>query len=176
MNPVRFQITINGEPYFDPDDITALTLVVEEIWRRDEERISLHASGGEDSMQWLVADLKVGDEIVVKIIDSLREIDQIPDTCSFCGRESHEVSGFIAGGNVVICEECVTGFSQAITAQKRLPIGAAIHDEPSWACGFCGKSPDVIPGLIVRNGAAICPECLHACSDISSQGPEENRE
>lgn len=173
MNIVRFQITINGEPYFDPDDITALTLVLEEIWRRDEERISLHASGGEDSMQWLASNLKVGDEIVIKIVDGSRDADQIPDACSFCGRKSQEVESLIGGKKIAICGDCVAGFSQAITSQKQLPIGAAIHDEPSWACGFCGNGPEAIPGLIVRNGAAICPECLHACSDISPEAGEQ---
>jgi len=173
---VRFQITINGEPYFDCDDINTLTLVAEEIWRREEERISLHGSAGEDSAQWLAADLKLGDEIVIRIVDSFREEDQIFHVCSFCGRESHNVPGLIAGKKVAICKGCVTCFSRAVTDQKRLPLGAAIHDEPSCACGFCGNSPDAVPGVIVRNGAAICPECLHACSDLLGEKTEEKEE
>jgi len=172
---VKFQIKINGEPYFDSDEITALTLVAEEIRRRKGLRISLHASAGNDSLQRLAANLKVGDEITVQIVDSSEQLDSIPDACSFCGREWQEVSNLVKGETVTICDRCVSAFSEAVTTQKELPIGTAIRDESSWACGFCKNSPDIIPGVIVRNGAAICPECLRACSDILSESWKEEQ-
>jgi ClpX C4-type zinc finger len=166
---VTFQITINGRPCFDSDDITALTLVAEELRRREGERISLHASGGDDSMQWLAANLKIGDEITVQIVDASEKLNSFPMACSFCGKDQHEVSNLVAGEKVLICGQCISDFSEALTIQKQLPIGAAIRNEPSWACGFCNNSPGIIPGVIVRNGAAICPECLRVGSDILSE-------
>jgi hypothetical protein len=38
--------------------------------------------------------------------------------------------------------------------------------------GFCLRDPDVA-GLLVRNAAAICPECLRACVDMTRGEPEQ---
>ena len=68
---VAFEITINGKPYCESEDITVLTMVVEEIQRRGGQRISLHASGAsEGPLQFLAANLGVGDEIVVRIVEA----------------------------------------------------------------------------------------------------------
>jgi hypothetical protein len=53
-------------------------------------------------------------------------------------------------------------------ARGQLPVGAFIRDVPPWKCGFCGKEPGAVPGVFVRNGAAICPECLRVAADIQS--------
>ncbi len=169
-----FRIKINGKPFCDSEEITALTVVSDEVPRREGHRISLHASAGEGSAQWLAANLDVGDEIIVQIEDTVEKLDSVPDVCHFCGREMQDVSNLITGQLAAICNRCVAEFSESLIEGKKLPLGAAIRDESSWACAFCEKHPDNIPGVIVRNGTAICPECLRACSDISSDGAGKN--
>jgi len=42
---------------------------------------------------------------------------------------------------------------------------------------FCANQPGTVPGVIVRNGAAICPECLRAAGDIlADNAPERERD
>jgi hypothetical protein len=36
-------------------------------------------------------------------------------------------------------------------------------------CGFCQKGPPELAGLLVRNAAALCPECLRACVDVAKR-------
>jgi len=165
---VAFQISINGKLYCESQDITALTMVAEEIQRRRGSRISLHVAG-EGPLQWLAANLGAGDEIVVRIVDAAEQEDADPVGCSFCGRDVHDVSNLVLGhsaATTAICAPCIAGFSKAVKSGTALPLGAAIRDEPEWVCGFCSNQPGSIPGVVVRNGAAVCPECLRACADI----------
>lgn len=166
---VTFQISINGKPYCESEDITVLTMVVEELRSKMEPRVVLHAgSTDEGSLQWLKPNLKIGDEIVVRVVETAEQEDLEPPRCSFCGRESHEVSSLIAGQSAYICDGCINSFTSTLKGGTELPLGASIRDEHEWICGLCGKQPGTIPGVIVRNGAAVCPECLHACSDLLS--------
>jgi len=166
-----FQITINGKPYGESEDITVLTLVAEEVRRRSGERISLHASASESQMQWLAANLTIGDEIVVRIVDASELEDAGPHGCNFCGRDVHEVSKLLEGPAGAICDGCITSFSDAVKNVAPLPLGASIRDEPEWTCRICAKQPGRIPGVVVRNGAAICPECLRAAVEILDTSP-----
>ena len=61
--------------------------------------------------------------------------------------------------------------SDAVRDAGRLPVGAAIREEPTWVCGFSGKQPGSVPAVVVRNGTAICPECLRACADLLRENP-----
>jgi hypothetical protein len=165
---VAFRIKINGKPFGDSEEITALTVISEKVPRCEKHNISLHASAGDGSVQWLASNLSVGDEILVQIEEFDEQSDSVPNACNFCGRDMHDVSNFITGLLAAICNRCVAEFSESLINGKKLPLGAAIRDESSWTCAFCEKHPDNIPGVIVRNGTAICPECLRVCSDISS--------
>jgi hypothetical protein len=163
---VAFQIAINGKTYCESEEITALTMVAEERPRRDGCRISLHACAGEGSVQWLAADLKVGDEIVVRIVEAAELEDAGPAGCSYCGRSIHDALHLVQGPSTAICDRCIADFSAALKNGTALPLGGSIRDEPEWLCGFCAKRADEIPGVVVRNGAAVCPECLRGCADL----------
>jgi hypothetical protein len=63
---IAFQISINGRKYCESEDISVLTMVAEEIQRRQAFRISLHAGGPDSPLQWLTANLRVGDEIAIR--------------------------------------------------------------------------------------------------------------
>jgi hypothetical protein len=161
-----FQITINGKPYGESEDITVVTMVAEQVRGSKGERISLYASGGESQVRWLAANLTVGDEVVVRIVDASEVEDALPLGCNFCGRDIHDVSHLLHGPAAAICDGCIASFSEAVKNVGSLPLGASIRDDPEWTCGFCTNQPGRIPGVVVRNGAAICPECLRACVDI----------
>ena len=89
---IAFQITINGQKYCESEDISVFTMVAEEIQRREAFRISLHAGGPDSPLQWLTANLRVGDEIAIRVVDTSEFEPSAPPTCSFCAREVHEVS------------------------------------------------------------------------------------
>jgi hypothetical protein len=171
MQRVAFQITVNGKPYCESEDITVLTMVAEEIRRRDGHRISLHASAGETQVQWLSANLTVGDEVIVRIVDAAGVDNAGALGCGFCGHEVNDVENLVQGPSVAICDRCIASLSGAVKNANPLPVGASMRDEPEWACGFCANQPGTIPGVVVRNGAAVCPECLRACVDILAESP-----
>jgi hypothetical protein len=166
---VAFQIRINGTPHCETEDITAVTIVAEHVARAGVERVSIHASSGaEEKLQWLGAHLGVGDEIQIRIVDAAEIKDTAPDACSFCGRDIHELEKIVQGMDVSICDGCISSFAEALRESARLPLGASIRDGADQHCGFCRSKSGVVAGVIVRNEAAICPECLRACKDITT--------
>jgi hypothetical protein len=175
-----FRISINGKPWFDSDDLTTLTMAVEELRRNPRPRVSVHAAAGEGPMQWLDADLKAGDTIVIEVLEHVEEEQGEEETsplmCAFCGRASHDVEYLLESRSTRLCSACVSDFGAALGHNGALPLGASFRDEPDWACGFCGKRPKDVPGVIVRNGAAICPQCVHACADMLSSSPRVMRD
>jgi hypothetical protein len=82
------------------------------------------------------------------------------------------LKGFAQGARASLSNDYAVDFVFAAHPERSrgaaLPVGASIHDQGDAQCGFCRKSPPDVPGLIVRNAAAICPECLRARVDISS--------
>ena len=170
---VAFHVSINGKTYCESEAITALTMATEEM-RRGGCRISLHAAAGESALQWLTADLSIGDEIVIRIVDADDVEDAEPPGCSFCGRDLLDVSSIVLGGTARLCDRCTDAFATALENARELPLGASIRDEPEWMCGFCANKPGNVPGVIVRNGAAVCPECLRVCSEILATSPGGN--
>jgi len=144
-------------------------MVAEQIRRRTGYRISLHAGSGDAPLQWLEADLKVGDEIVIRVIDTAEMEEGRPHACSFCAREVHEVSSLIVGPATAICDGCIRSLSTAVKNATELPLGVSIRDDPDSKCGFCSNQPANPIGVIVRNGAAVCPECLRVCSEILAE-------
>jgi len=167
-----FKITVNGKTYCESADVSTVTMVAEERPRRGGCRISLHAGSADAAMQWLAADMKVGDEIVIQVIEAPEpESEEQPESlgCSFCGRDAYDVSCLVRGPAAAICGECIRGFSMAVRGGAGLPAGAVIRDSPDAVCGFCSNRPGNVPGVpgvVVQNGAAVCPECLRACSDM----------
>jgi hypothetical protein len=168
-----FQITINGRPYCEAADIGAVTLVVESVPRRGGDRVSIHArSAVDDTVQWLGAHLGVGDEVHIRIVEAVENIDAGPEGCSFCGRDIHELKKLVTGRKLGICDGCIAAFASSLKSGTPLPVGASLRDEPEWTCSHCSRRPPEIAGVVVRNGAAICAECLRASSDILENHPD----
>ena len=163
-----FRITINGEPFCEADDLTTATIVVEELRRRVERRITLYATGCEGRLQWMTANLTVGDRIVIEIADAVAASQLNAQQCDFCGRDAHDVYAVIRGPAGSICDACITTFSAAVQkgSPSALPSGAAFRDDSTLSCRFCGKAPPAIAGVVMQNGAAICAECLRSGADM----------
>jgi hypothetical protein len=167
---VSFEISVNGERRFVGDDVRAITVVTEWITRRQDDRVSVHVGlggAGERAIQHLGADLHPGDEITIRV----REDDElpasdVPEACSFCGSGTHHISSLVAGPQVAICDSCLRAFDAVVTRGAALPVGGSIRQDGDLRCGFCLKGPPEVAGVLVRNAAAICPECLHACVDM----------
>jgi hypothetical protein len=118
----------------------------------------------------MTAGLSIGDQIVIDVIDVVaaeRESETL--CCGFCGREQADVLTLLTGSTGQICNFCVTAFSEAVSQGRPLPIGASFRDESELSCGFCGKGTAITRSVIVRNGAAVCPECLRTASDIQAE-------
>jgi ATP-dependent protease Clp ATPase subunit len=86
----------------------------------------------------------------------------------------HEVSTLVQGQEAAICDGCITSLSNAVKNGTELPVGASIRDEPTWTCGLCHNQPGNIAGVVVRSGAAVCPECLRACAEILEEKSRRN--
>jgi hypothetical protein len=168
-----FEILVNGERRFIGEDVTAITLAADWVSRREGDRVSLHVGVGgpeERRVQYLGADLLPGDEVAIRVLsdeESWATSDQSPELCSYCGSDFHCVRSLVAGPQVAICDSCLTLFHAVVANGAPLPVGASIHERNDVRCGFCQKSPPEVAGLLMRNAAAICPECLRACAEMS---------
>lgn len=107
---VVFEISINGQPHCEGEDVTTVTIVAEQLARG--ERVSIHAqAAGDENLQWLAANLAAGDEILIRIVDTTQLPDPGPHGCSFCGREIHDFKKLVHGREVAICDTCISGFA-----------------------------------------------------------------
>jgi hypothetical protein len=108
-------------------------------------------------------------EIVISVVDLSEAEEAPPPACSFCGRAVHDVSTLVRGPAAAICDNCIRSFSTAVRTATELPASASIRDDSEWSCGFCSNQPANTGGVVVRNGAAVCPACLRVCSDILAE-------
>jgi ClpX C4-type zinc finger len=173
---VWFEIRVNGEHRFRGDNVTAVTLVSERVGRRACDRVLLHVGEGEAperEIHHLGADLAAGDEISIRLLDDAEGQAQAsaPEACSFCARDIHHLHSLVAGQQVAICDGCISSFESVVKEGAPLPLGALVQEDGEARCGFCEKARPTVAGLLVRNEAAICPECLRVCAEIrGSQG------
>jgi hypothetical protein len=168
---IWFEVRVNGEERFRGDNVTAVTLVSDRVARRGYNRVSLHVGEGEQGereVHHLGADLAAGDEITIRLLDDdqARAAMSAPEACSFCARDIHHFQSLVAGSSVAICDTCISSFHAVVKEGAPLPVGASIQEAGDAGCGFCGKTRPTVAGLLVRNGAAICPECLRVCADL----------
>lgn len=175
---IAFELRINGDRCCIGQDVTAVTLVVDWVQRRRADRVSLHVghpehagSSGERRVNWLDAHLGVGDEISIRIVDVVQSEGSSFENCSFCGTGLNGIQNLVSGTHVAICDGCISALDAAVASAAPLPLGASLQDDPKQACGFCGNGPAVIAGVVVRNGNAICPECLRSCAEIIGLRP-----
>jgi len=165
-----FEISVNGERRFVGDYVKAITLVADWVAHRQGERISVHVGVREPDVevQYLGADLRPGDEISIRVLaEDDRTLSGAPVSCSFCGSDNYHIGSLVAGPQVAICDICLYAFHAVITQNAALPFGASIQHHGDARCGFCQKAPPEVAGLLMRNAAALCPECLRACMDLS---------
>jgi len=172
-----FEISVNGKPRFVEEDVKAITIVADRVpdltLGGEIEKVYLHVGIGEaGEYQYLGGDLRPGDEISIRVLTD----DEIPTgttsfptSCSFCGSDHFHISSLTGGPQVAICDGCLQVFHAVIIQGARLPLGASIRDQGPDQCDFCHKAPPEVPGLLVRNSAAICPECLRACLDLITE-------
>jgi glucokinase len=169
-----FRITINGEPFCEAEDLTTATMAVDEVRGQDEQRITLYANANEGHLQWMTASLGIGDQIVIEVVDALTERESEPQHCDFCGRDAHDVSILVQGQTGSICDQCISGFSTAVHKGSALPVGASFSNDSDSPCRFCGKAPPAITAVVMRNGAAVCAECLRAGADMLGERPNRS--
>lgn len=167
---IVFELLVNGEPRFRGQGVRAVTLVSDWIAKRSRDRVQLHVGAGEpgfEEVHHLGADLVAGDEITIRLLDEAPpEDDDARMTCSFCARDHSHFQSLVSGPRIAICDTCVASFGSVLYERGPLPLGTSVHDRGDLACGFCLKTPPDVPGLLVRNGAGICPECVRVCADI----------
>jgi hypothetical protein len=168
-----FEIRVNGQHRFVGEPVGAITLVADGAAGGKTERVYLHVGIGEAGdyeVQYLGGDLRPGDEISIRVVaddEELTDPSRPPTSCSFCGANNYDIGSLVGGGRAAICDFCIQAFHGVIARGAALPLGASIQDRVEGQCNFCLKSPPEVPGLLVRNTAAICPECLHVCVDLT---------
>jgi hypothetical protein len=62
----------------------------------------------------------------------------------------------------------------AVHKGSALPVGASFLDDSGLPCRFCGKPPRTGTAVVVRNGAAVCAECLRTGADILGDRPNRS--
>jgi hypothetical protein len=165
-----FRITINGKPYCETDDLTTVTMVVDEVRGHAERRVTLYASGSEGPLRWMTADLAAGDRIAIEIVDAVAEEESAEAlACDFCGRAIHAVHVLVQGTDGNICDLCIERLSTSVRNDSALPVGASFSDDSSDSCAFCGKAAPDIAAVIMHNSAAICAQCLRSVDDMMSE-------
>ncbi len=128
---------------------------------------------GEREVQYLGSDLGPGDEISIRVLtdEAKADTDDAPRGCSFCASEIHHVQSLVSGPQTAICETCLAAIDAVMRRGAPLPLGAFIRQDEDRRCGFCLKGPPEVAGLIVRNDAAVCPECLRGLVDVKGESP-----
>ena len=188
-----FEVTINGEKVCiagvgDDGVLTSIVSFVKsnsasnesgESQKNNSESLDLRVGGltnrefGEtEHLEWLHQDLAVGDEIVIRIIETSacdepknKEVTYLE--CSFCRKKQAEVVKLIAGPAVYICDECVGTCSDALAAGESTGSITMIIDKIAEVrCSFCGKKPFEVVGIVGVPTARICNECVKICEDI----------
>lgn len=161
---ITLAIFVNGRPFCEADDLSTVTLSVEE--RHDDScRITLHAAEGERAVQWLTAALAAGDEVVIRAVEATAA-EGGPPPCGFCGRSANDVRSLVCGGSSAICDDCAGSLGAAVAQGTALPLGAVFGGAQA-RCGFCDRDSAAAGGIVARNGAGICGECLRACEDVT---------
>jgi hypothetical protein len=170
---VAFELSVNGQRRFIGDAVTAITLVSELAGRRQADRVSMHVGTGgpgDREVHRLAADLKPGDEVVIRVLgeeEIHRNAFPSPEACSFCGVPDVLVQSLLVSGRTAVCDVCLASLSDTVVRGAALPLGASIRsDAGGMTCGICGKTPPEVPALLARNGSAICPECLRSCVEL----------
>jgi len=79
--------------------------------------------------QWLGQQLKVGDTVIVRVVDSgsptppatltrtdpsVTTTDSVPLVCAFCGKSHEETQKLLVSAKAVICDECVRSLHQIL--------------------------------------------------------------
>jgi len=72
---------------------------------------------GDRQVQYLGSDLRAGDEIAIRVLDDDQPTDdQVPEACSFCGTNIHDIQSLVSGPRVSICNGCTAAFNAAAFA------------------------------------------------------------
>jgi hypothetical protein len=129
-----FDVSINGKHVCRAGTPHGHNLSVDVLWSDHWQMPFVTVSGnlgayGEgERLEWGTQQLKVGDEVIVRVTEAevadeplkrqkldyseeikrrLSEDAELPPYCSFCGKALDEVGAMISGPKVFICDECV---------------------------------------------------------------------
>ena len=88
-------------------------------------------------------------------------------SCSFCGKEQHEVKKLVAGLSVFICDECVELCSGIIAEERESDAngaaGSTVSDGNPKAerlCGICMEPRETDELVFLPHAAYLCATCL----------------
>ena len=109
-----------------------------------------------------------------------------PGKCTFCGKENVDVSHFITGPGVNICNVCVEVCEEVLSEDTASQIKdntehasgtsfafATTHRTEVY-CSFCGKSQNHVEKIIAGpNDATICDCCVALSRSIISDNPNK---
>ena len=102
------------------------------------------------------------DEHIPKFIEEAQT-----SSCSFCGKEQHEVKKLVAGLSVFICDECVELCSGIIAEEGGRDAdgtpGATLSDGNSKGerlCGICMEPRETDELVFLPHAAYLCATCL----------------
>lgn len=95
-------------------------------------------------------------------------VEQAPiSSCSFCGKEQHEVRKLVAGLAVFICDECIE-LCSGIIAEEGEPNAARTttstrsdgNPKAERLCGICMEPRETEELVFLPHAAYLCATCL----------------
>jgi len=121
-------------------------------------------------LDWLTTNLAVGDEILIKLVDSdVRDEPTVEPTrfegCGFCGRSRTEIpeGELLGGAEANICKDCIIRLRDECSAGEN-PSTATDAEQEQSICSFCGKRSDEVPQIFAGQAGRICQACLTNCA------------
>jgi hypothetical protein len=94
--------------------------------------------------------------------------------CSFCNVSQLDTKKLIAGPGVYVCEQCIAIGEDVVRSgnpgkgPRQVVLRSAITEPHD--CGFCGKAPAQVAGMVKGGRGRICNECLDLCRAVLDEG------
>jgi hypothetical protein len=92
-------------------------------------------------------------------LSSHQERNIVTKYCSMCGKGKADGCILVAGGECVICDECIKICVGVVDTQRR-------EKGIEYECSFCCKKQSEVSKIIAGPGVSICDSCVKICTEI----------
>ena len=173
---ICFEVSINGKRVClaGIGDSGVLSTIVNWV-NGNHDRLDIHVGGltqiginESQHVSWIDQQLIVGDEVSIRIVESV--VCDEPDKdkvrfegCLYCGKSRSEGAKLISGSYGFLCFECVEVCTKIISEGGTGALDR-VGSEQENRCSFCGKTTSEVPKLMLGLSGNICNQCVGICN------------